>query len=99
VTLPVTYGRSAPEEGALDRITATIARSVALAAMPQALAVGDRSSHFAGPSRHSYVRIGNLLCGRNLMSSALETLRCDFGGEIIEPGGAEYESASGVSVK
>jgi hypothetical protein len=33
------------------------------------------------------------------MSSALETLRCDFGGEIIEPGGAEYESASGVSVK
>ena len=29
------------------------------------------------------------------MSSALETLRRDFGGGIIEPGGAEYESASG----
>ena len=28
------------------------------------------------------------------MSSALETLRRDFGGDIIEPGGAEYESAS-----
>lgn len=28
------------------------------------------------------------------MSSALETLRPDFGGDIIEPGGAEYESAS-----
>ena len=28
------------------------------------------------------------------MSSALETLRRDFGGDMIEPGGAEYESAS-----
>jgi len=28
------------------------------------------------------------------MSSALEILRRDFGGDIIEPGGAEYESAS-----
>ncbi|MFI6596500.1 FAD-binding oxidoreductase [Nonomuraea sp. NPDC050536] len=28
------------------------------------------------------------------MSSALETLRRDFGGDIIEPGAAEYESAS-----
>lgn len=28
------------------------------------------------------------------MSSALDTLRRDFGGDIIEPGGAEYESAS-----
>jgi FAD/FMN-containing dehydrogenase len=28
------------------------------------------------------------------MSSALETLRRDFGGDIIEPGGAEYESAA-----
>jgi len=28
------------------------------------------------------------------MSSALETLRRDFGGGIIEPGSAEYESAS-----
>jgi FAD/FMN-containing dehydrogenase len=28
------------------------------------------------------------------MSSALETLRRDFDGDIIEPGGAEYESAS-----
>src|SRR5512132_2239681 len=28
------------------------------------------------------------------MSSALETLRRDFGGDIIEPGGAEYEPAS-----
>src|SRR4051794_38432096 len=28
------------------------------------------------------------------MGSALETLRRDFGGDIIEPGGAEYESAS-----
>jgi FAD/FMN-containing dehydrogenase len=28
------------------------------------------------------------------MSSALETLRHDFGGDVIEPGGAEYESAS-----
>ena len=28
------------------------------------------------------------------MNSALETLRHDFGGEIIEPGAAEYESAS-----
>jgi FAD/FMN-containing dehydrogenase len=28
------------------------------------------------------------------MTSALETLRRDFGGDIIEPGGAEYESAS-----
>ncbi len=28
------------------------------------------------------------------MSSARETLRRDFGGDIIEPGGAEYESAS-----
>ena len=27
------------------------------------------------------------------MSSTLETLRRDFGGDIIEPGGAEYESA------
>ncbi len=27
------------------------------------------------------------------MSSALETLHRDFGGDIIEPGGAEYESA------
>jgi len=33
-------------------------------------------------------------CGRNIMSSALETLRRDFGGGIIEPGSAEYESAS-----
>jgi FAD/FMN-containing dehydrogenase len=32
--------------------------------------------------------------GRNVMSSALETLRRDFGGDIIEPGAAEYESAS-----
>ena len=30
---------------------------------------------------------------RNVMSSALETLRRDFGGDIIEPGEAEYESA------
>jgi FAD/FMN-containing dehydrogenase len=29
------------------------------------------------------------------MSSALETLRRDFNGDVIEPGGAEYESASG----
>lgn len=28
------------------------------------------------------------------MSSALDNLRRDFGGDIIEPGGAEYESAS-----
>jgi FAD/FMN-containing dehydrogenase len=28
------------------------------------------------------------------MSSAIETLRRDFGGSIIEPGGADYESAS-----
>jgi FAD/FMN-containing dehydrogenase len=28
------------------------------------------------------------------MSSALETLRRDFGGDIIEPGGPDYESAS-----
>jgi FAD/FMN-containing dehydrogenase len=28
------------------------------------------------------------------MNSALESLRRDFGGDIIEPGGAEYESAS-----
>ncbi len=28
------------------------------------------------------------------MSSALETLRRDFGGDIIEPGAAEYEPAS-----
>ncbi|MFG1818901.1 FAD-binding oxidoreductase [Kribbella sp. NPDC049174] len=28
------------------------------------------------------------------MKSAFETLRRDFGGDIIEPGGAEYESAS-----
>ncbi|WP_406315172.1 FAD-binding oxidoreductase [Streptosporangium sp. NBC_01639] len=28
------------------------------------------------------------------MSSALEILRRDFGGDIIEPGGADYESAS-----
>ncbi|MET7338348.1 FAD-binding oxidoreductase [Nonomuraea sp. NPDC005650] len=28
------------------------------------------------------------------MSSTLETLRRDFGGDIIEPGGADYESAS-----
>ena len=28
------------------------------------------------------------------MSSARETLRHDFGGDIIEPGGAEYEAAS-----
>ncbi|HET6297692.1 MAG TPA: FAD-binding oxidoreductase [Kribbella sp.] len=28
------------------------------------------------------------------MTSVLETLRRDFGGDIIEPGGAEYESAS-----
>jgi FAD/FMN-containing dehydrogenase len=28
------------------------------------------------------------------MSSALESLRRDFGGDIIEPGGAEYDSAS-----
>jgi FAD/FMN-containing dehydrogenase len=31
---------------------------------------------------------------RNIMSSATETLRRDFGGGIIEPGSAEYESAS-----
>jgi FAD/FMN-containing dehydrogenase len=30
---------------------------------------------------------------RNVMSSALETLHRDFGGDIIEPGAAEYESA------
>jgi FAD/FMN-containing dehydrogenase len=30
------------------------------------------------------------------MSSARKTLRRDFGGAIIEPGGAEYESASGT---
>ena len=29
------------------------------------------------------------------MSSALDSLRRDFGGDIIEPGNAEYESASG----
>jgi FAD/FMN-containing dehydrogenase len=29
------------------------------------------------------------------MSSALEALRHEFGGEIIEPGGAEYEAVSG----
>jgi FAD/FMN-containing dehydrogenase len=34
-----------------------------------------------------------LLSGRNVMSSPLETLRRDFGGDIIEPDGAEYESA------
>ena len=28
------------------------------------------------------------------MTSALETLRRNFGGDIIEQGGAEYESAS-----
>ena len=28
------------------------------------------------------------------MNSALENLRRDFGGDIIEPGAAEYESAS-----
>lgn len=32
------------------------------------------------------------------MSSALETLRRDFGGDIIEPGGAQYESASRTRV-
>ncbi len=30
------------------------------------------------------------------MSSALETLRADFGGDIIEPGAAEYEAASRI---
>src|SRR4249920_73366 len=85
--------------GSPDRITATGARSVALAAMPQASELGDTGhprcgSHLCGLSRHSYVRIGILLCGRNVMSSALEALRRDFGGDIIEPGGAEYESAS-----
>lgn len=34
-----------------------------------------------------------LLCGRNVMSSALEALHRDFGGDIIEPGSAGYESA------
>ena len=34
------------------------------------------------------------MCGRNVVNSALETLRRDFGGDIIEPGGAGYESAS-----
>jgi FAD/FMN-containing dehydrogenase len=34
------------------------------------------------------------LRGRNVMSSTLETLRRDFGGDIIEPGAAEYASAS-----
>ncbi|GAA3541222.1 FAD-binding oxidoreductase [Kribbella ginsengisoli] len=29
------------------------------------------------------------------MSSALEALRQDFGGDIVEPGGAEYEAVSG----
>jgi FAD/FMN-containing dehydrogenase len=32
--------------------------------------------------------------GRKAMSSALETLRRDFGGDIIEPGEADYDSAS-----
>ena len=32
------------------------------------------------------------------MSSALETLRRDFGGGIIEPGGAEYGSASRLAL-
>jgi FAD/FMN-containing dehydrogenase len=31
---------------------------------------------------------------RKIMNSALETLRLDFGGDIIEPGGTAYESAS-----
>jgi FAD/FMN-containing dehydrogenase len=31
---------------------------------------------------------------RNVMSSALEILRRDFGGTVIEPGGAEYDSAA-----
>ena len=39
------------------------------------------------------VRITRILL-KDIMSSALETLRRDFGGDIIEPGGAEYESAS-----
>src|SRR6266516_3680853 len=51
-------------------------------------------SQTAGLSRHSYVRIRILLCGRNVMNAAFEPLRRDFGGDIIEPGGAEYESAS-----
>jgi FAD/FMN-containing dehydrogenase len=33
-------------------------------------------------------------CGRNVMSSALQVLRRDFGGDIIDPDGAKYESAS-----
>src|SRR5215831_6135250 len=35
-----------------------------------------------------------LLGWKDVMSSALETVRRDFGGEIIEPGGPGYESAS-----
>jgi FAD/FMN-containing dehydrogenase len=34
------------------------------------------------------------LYGRKVKSSALETVRRDFGGDIIEPGAADYESAS-----
>ena len=33
-------------------------------------------------------------CEGNVMNSALENLRRDFGGDIVEPGDAEYESAS-----
>jgi hypothetical protein len=51
--------------GSSDRITATAARSVALAGMPQASGLGDTGhtrwgSHLCGLSRHSYVWIGIL---------------------------------------
>jgi FAD/FMN-containing dehydrogenase len=46
------------------------------------------------PCRWPLAAAHHFLSGRNVMSSALETLHRDFGGHIIEPGGAGYESAS-----
>jgi hypothetical protein len=35
------------------------------------------------------------LRGRNVMNSAMEILRRDFGGDIIEPNAARYQAVSG----
>jgi FAD/FMN-containing dehydrogenase len=43
-----------------------------------------------GPGRFGQRRVSY---GRNIMSSTLETLRLDFGGDIIEASAAQYESA------
>jgi FAD/FMN-containing dehydrogenase len=60
-----------------------VAEVVTAARRPEGITLAGRISS----GGHLLVR------GRNIMGSALETLRREFGGDIVEPGAAEYESA------